>query len=99
MTHLIAFETQFGIAIETFMARLATKNASSHFAFIGTFPSLMAKLFAAETFYRGVYIEVVPSSLLLQFRKHIVAILFLFWLILVRSCLNDLVVLIIFEVD
>ncbi len=56
MTHLIAFKTQLGIAFETFMSGLTTQNTGTHLTFIWTFPSLMAELFAPETFDRGVNI-------------------------------------------
>jgi len=54
MSHLIAFEAKFGIAVKTFVSYYATKNATSQTAFIRTLPALMPKLLASETLDRRV---------------------------------------------
>jgi len=54
MSHLIAFEAKFGIAVKTFVSYLPTQDATSQAALIRTLPSLMPKFLASEALDRWV---------------------------------------------
>lgn len=72
VTHLVAFEAEFGVALMGLVRVAAAQNAVEPTALIGTLFRHVAKLLTIATLDGGVAVDVVARYLTLHPRKHVV---------------------------